>query len=37
MDTKALYNLTYGVYLLSAQENGREENVWKHQSLQVGL
>ena len=24
MNTKALYNITYGVYLLSAKENGRD-------------
>ena len=35
MNTKALYNLTYGVYLLSAQENGRDNACIINTAVQV--
>ena len=35
MNTKALYNLTYGVYLLSAKENGRDNACIINTAVQV--
>ena len=35
MNTKALYNLTYGVYLMSAQENGRDNACIINTAVQV--
>ena len=35
MNTKALYNLTYGVYLLSAQENGKDNGCIINTTVQV--
>lgn len=35
MNTKALYNLTYGVYLLSAKENGRDNGCMINTAVQV--
>ena len=35
MNSKALYNLTYGVYLLSAQENGRDNACIINTAVQV--
>ena len=35
MDPKALYNLTYGVYLLSARENGRDNACIINTAVQV--
>ena len=35
MDTKALYNLTYGVYFMSAQENGKDNACIINTAVQV--
>ena len=35
MNTKALYNITYGVYLLSAKENGRDNACIINTAVQV--
>jgi len=35
MNTKALYNLTYGVYLLSANENGKDNGCIINTAVQV--
>ena len=35
MNSKALYNLTYGVYLLSAREDGRDNACIINTAVQV--
>jgi len=35
MNTKALYNITYGVYLMSAQENGKDNACIINTAVQV--
>lgn len=37
MNTKALYNLTYGVYLLSANENGKDNACIINTAVQVAI
>ena len=35
MDPKALYNITYGLYLLSARENGKDNGCIINTAVQI--